>query len=207
MDPLTSLDASFVQGADWTKRTLTITRQPFSYPHYGDRVHVVLDSCRASPHPDYMYELDRESMLPLVRAGRSRSCLNGCFRIDVRKQRVCSFNDVDSTSVYIEVRYYFDNEDGRRVAAVNRPPYLLVGTREMSPSNWSRDPLSSGETRVFPATEGELRISARYVNRIDEFLWSIKIVPVGSEIDHKSEEKQEIGASSNEHTNDDFQTK
>jgi hypothetical protein len=196
-DPLVSVDASAVQGADWTrgpawtKRTFTITRQSFAYPAHGDRVHVELNSCRTSPNSPERYKLDREQMLPLLRVDGTdlRSDWNGHFTLEVRKPGATSYADadVDVTSVHIEIRHDFDEDNGFGAFSFNRPPYLYLRTWDMGTRAHLRDPIFNGETRVFPATRGYLNISARYVNLVDKFLWSIRITPIISDDDEISE--------------------
>ena len=170
-EPLTSIDAGSFQSFRWTKRTLTITRQSFAYPLHGDRMHVELDSCRAGPHSQDMYKPVRQQMLQLLRHKPSEHDWNGRLNLDIRKQGTVSYDEANMTSIYIEIRHYF---------TYKRPPYLYLRTSEMGTDTRWRNSLSNGETRMFPAAKGNLSISARYVNVVDEFLWSIKIKPVVS---------------------------
>ena len=197
-DPLVSVDASAVQGADWTrgsawtKRTFTITRQSFAYPLHGDRMHIELNSCCISPNSPVLERLDREEMLPLWRVDASCSTWIGHFKLEVRKPGIASYEDADVTRVHIEIRHEFDKDEGLGALSDNRPPHLYLRTWEMGTRAHLRDSVFNGETRVFPATKGYLNISARYVSLADKLLWSIRITPVVAS-DSISNQVQESG--------------
>ena len=141
---------------------MTLARQSFLFPEYGNRVHVRLISCAAGPYQDDDYN---NHMLRLY-VVRDKS-LRGSLKIEtmwLALSRVINKEIIDFRVRIMQPKMR------------SRPPLLMV---QIGFAASNDDPIVTGETREYSTKFGRLSVSARYVHLDGELLWSLSVKAVG----------------------------